>query len=413
MSADVRPMRRGAPPSFAHLRRLTDDTGLLEHALGRIPRRGEGYSTDDNARALWLATEWLSLGPGALVPRDRELLEELAATYMAFLEWTQCDEGWWHNNIAYSRTPEAEELAANQDCQGRAVWSAADAWVRLEGPLRETARILFMRALPILEQIDSLRGQAFAMAACAHVLEAGAEGAVELPECWRQQLTAYMERTERTLNGTFRRVSGEGWRWFEPAMTYGNGTLPWAMLRTYRVTGNPETLSSGIESLAFLLERMTAEGGWLRPIGNDGWGTPDSVSQWDQQPLEMFKLALALEEAALAVERQEASEDAGRLVGSAYAGAPDRENGKRSMAGRMPVFKGSAASRMRHAEHFRAKRDLCLAWFYGENDKRAPMCDPRDGSCCDGLTNSGPNINCGAESTLSYLMTEALCRRGR
>ncbi|WP_276357823.1 hypothetical protein [Cohnella caldifontis] len=412
-SAERRPLRRGGPPSFAHLRRLTDDTGLLEHALGRIPRRSEGYTTDDNARALWLATEWLSLGGEALRDDDRGLLKELAENYMAFLLWTQSDEGWWHNNIAYNRTRESEVLSANQDCQGRSVWAAADAWVRLESPLRDTARILFMRTLPILGEIDSLRGQAFVMAACAHVLEAGGRGDIELPESWRHQLTDNMQRTERMMNETCRAMFGNGWRWFEPAMTYGNGTLPWAMLRTSRVTGNPETLRNGLESLSFLLERMTAEEGWLRPIGNDGWGTPDAVSRWDQQPLEMFKLALALEEAARAVESAEAGaegQETDRLVGSTRASAAGR-SGDRGSGGSLREREAWPAS-VRKSEYYRAQRDLCLEWFYGYNDKGVPMCDPVDGSCCDGLMETGPNINCGAESTLSYLMTEALCRRG-
>ena len=38
-----------------HLRRLTDDTGILQHAIFTVPNLGEGYTTDDNARALILA----------------------------------------------------------------------------------------------------------------------------------------------------------------------------------------------------------------------------------------------------------------------------------------------------------------------------------------------------------------------
>ncbi|WP_123043487.1 hypothetical protein [Cohnella candidum] len=418
MSADRARQRRYAPPSFAHLRRLTDDTGLLEHALGRIPRRVEGYTTDDNARALWVVTEWLSLGDEALAPQDRTTLTGLAEIYMAFLLWTQYEDGWWHNNIAYDRSPEPEEMSANHDCQGRSIWAVADAWVRLDGPLRHTARTLFMNALQTMNEIDSLRGQAFAMAASAHVIEAGAKGLIDLPDSWREQLTTYMKRVERIMNEEFRSISDEGWRWFEPAMTYSNGTLPWAMLRTYRVTGQRETLNNGLESLSFLCEMMTAEEGWLRPIGNDGWGKPDSVSRWDQQPLEMFKLALALEEAALAVEHagQLDSDDAEDLVLASLGSRSVTEwnsqtkAGSRGTSNRRPAF-GSRSPFGQNA-HLRAMRDMALGWFYGENDKQAAMIDPRDGSCCDGLMESGPNINCGAESTISYLMTEALCRKG-
>src|ERR1700758_2627222 len=38
-----------------HLNQMTDDTGMLQHAIFTVPNRREGYTTDDNARALILA----------------------------------------------------------------------------------------------------------------------------------------------------------------------------------------------------------------------------------------------------------------------------------------------------------------------------------------------------------------------
>jgi hypothetical protein len=417
MSAEKAPQRRYAPPSFAHLRRLTDDTGLLEHALGRIPRRVEGYTTDDNCRALWTVTEWLA--SEALDAEERGKLTGLAEIYLAFLLWNQHEDGWWHNNVAYDRTPEAEEFSGNHDCQGRSIWAVADAWVRLKSPLRDTARVMLERALATLDEIDSIRGQAFGMAAAAHLLDAADHGIIDLPEDNRLHLTAYLKRIERVMNEEFRSVSDDNWQWFEPAMTYSNGTLPWALLRAYRVTGEAETLKNGLNSLSFLLEIMTAEEGWLRPIGNQGWGLPGQVSQWDQQPLEMFKLALALEEAAMAVEHagkvsaeQTAKPEALLVSTAAWRKNAGRDAGLMEWSSVSPARKGSAGgSSAGQTAHFRAMRDLCLSWFYGENDKQRPLIDPADGSCCDGLNKNGPNINCGAESTISYLMTEALCRK--
>jgi len=443
MLAEACSSRREAPLSFAHLRRLTDDTGLLEHALGRIPRRREGYTADDNARALWTMTEWLALGPDELRDEDVQELNRLADIYLAYLLWTQNENGWWHNNIAYDRSPEQEEIS--HDCQGRSVWSCADAWVRLDGAKRDTARIIVERAMPTLSRIGSHRGQAFTMAACAHLLEAGERGAIALPDCIRDELSYHLKRLEQLLNNAFRHFTIDQWRWFEPAMTYGNGVLPWAMLRAYRYTRRAETLRTGLESLKCLLEVMTAEEGWLRPIGNEGWCTPKSASRWDQQPLEMFKLALAMEEAAAALAVADRERDAllvGSTAGTAAQGAGigtgsagiGRGAGSGIAAGSSQSAglghgPGSSSSANSHApdirysvnggtigrggtqSHYREIRDLCRSWYYGENDLHAPLVDPSDGSCCDGLTKYGPNINCGAEATISYLMTEALCRR--
>ena len=42
-------------PPFEHLLRLSDDTGLFEHARGAVPRREHGYCVDDVARGLVVA----------------------------------------------------------------------------------------------------------------------------------------------------------------------------------------------------------------------------------------------------------------------------------------------------------------------------------------------------------------------
>ncbi|WP_246470211.1 hypothetical protein [Cohnella nanjingensis] len=414
---------------------MTDDTGLLEHALGRIPRRREGYTTDDNARALWTVTEWISAADEARLSReDRELLLNLASNYLAFLLWNQRDDGWWHNNVAYDRSPEEEEIS--HDCQGRSIWSCADAWVRLPATHKDAALCMLERALRTIGKIDSLRGQAFAMAACAHVLEADRDGVVKLPSGWREELQRHLNRIEEMMIGAFNHFSDDRWRWFEPAMTYGNGVLPWAMLRTYRLTRRPETLEAGLDSLSSLQTVMTAGEGWFRPIGNDGWCTSKAISRWDQQPLEMFKLALAFEEAARALE---AADREGVSLLLAYDAADDQR--KRGKTGARPAGRGAedplatvgvalavqsgpdaadaeapenaqVVNPLAHAAVLREARDRCLDWYFGDNDLQAPMADAADGSCCDGLQADGPNVNRGAEATLSYLMTEALCRHG-
>ena len=40
------------PVKLNHLSRMTDDTGMLQHAVFAVPNHHEGYTTDDNARAL-------------------------------------------------------------------------------------------------------------------------------------------------------------------------------------------------------------------------------------------------------------------------------------------------------------------------------------------------------------------------
>ncbi|WP_426451887.1 glycosyl transferase [Paenibacillus sp. S-38] len=346
--------------SFAHLERMTDDTALLEHALGRTPRRREGYTTDDNARALWACVEWLE---AEARPEHASVLRRLADRYLSFLLWAQRGDGLFHNNFSYDRRPEPE--VPSDDCLGRAVWALAQVCSRLpQADLRLPAGEMLLQAAEHIPRMTALRGWAYALSACC---------LLEHSPAWREQAPLYgplsadglgslIRELEARLLDAFRKASDERWVWFEPQLTYGNGLLPWALLRSYSVTGNPEALDAARRTLDFLTERMTAPQGWIRPVGNRGWCDRTSQALWDQQPLEVLKLSLA-------------SLEAYRLL-------------------REPAYLETA------------KR--CRLWFHGENDGRVPLADPLDGSCCDGLTPEGPNANRGAESTLAYLLTEAL-----
>src|SRR5205085_11613724 len=75
--------RRGASlpeVSLLHLRALTDDTGLLQHASFTVPRYSEGYCLDDNARALMLLTRIEDAGAG-----EKDVVRALATRYLAFV----------------------------------------------------------------------------------------------------------------------------------------------------------------------------------------------------------------------------------------------------------------------------------------------------------------------------------------
>jgi hypothetical protein len=377
---------------FDHLERLTDDTGLLEHCLGRIPRRREGYSTDDNARAIWVCMEWLQQLPSEEA-QTRRRLYRLLDRYLAFLLWAQQEDGWFQNNIHFDRTPEPE--TRSHDCLGRSLWGAAVVYVHLDDDARRrVAAEILRKALPASPQLANTRGVAWALATCCLLLQAEKGTSlldselVERPEkaghaqeaararrrdsshaesvldplgLTVETLTEYADTFERRLLDAYRAESDANWRWFDPEMTYSNGLLPWALWVAYRTRGRTETLEVAKESLDFLLTKMSGKNGVIRPIGNRGWCTREWRADWDQQPVDAMKLALAAREAYWAV----------------------------------------------GDERYRDVVRRCRAWFYGENDLGLPLADPSDGSCCDGLNANGPNPNRGAESTLSYLLTEA------
>ncbi|QZA33877.1 glycosyl transferase [Hydrogenibacillus sp. N12] len=347
--------------SFRHLFRMTDDTGLLEHAAFLVPKRREGYTTDDNARALWLAAAWARRLPDGELKRR---LLAVAETTLAFLAWAQEPDGHFHNDFHYTREKEARP--PSDDTQGRALYALAYAARTLpKRAHRRVAAMLFRRALPVVETITASRGIAYALAAAAERLRAlsaearrpGAGGDGEE----REALLRFLERGTRTLLERFAQESDGRWRWFEPRLTYANGILPWGLLKAARATGNREARSVAIEALDFLLG-LTYYGHppVVRPVGNRGWGSRDRIAEWDAQPLDVFKLALAAD--------------------AAHASTGDG----------------------RYAEAVRAARD----WFYGANALGVPMVDAEEGAAYDGLSPTGPNENAGAEALLSYLLTE-------
>lgn len=336
-----------AMPGLRHLRRLTDDTGILEHALGIIPRRREGYSTDDQARALWACTELLELAG----EQERETLLELADIYLAFLLWAQNDDGHFHNNFRFDRSKEDE--TPSDDCLGRCLWAAALASVRLPGePRRTAARAIVDRALAQLGSLRFPRGWAYALSALCLLAK---------QEPSRQLGTEIGTLADR-LAGAYDRHAGPGWKWYEPSMTYSNGLLPWGLLNAYEATGDRRLLHTGLESLDFLLSLCTNPAGQIRPVGNRGWADRHARAVWDQQPVDVLKLLLA------AAKAHELTGD-GTYAAAAHA---------------------------------------CRNWFHGGNDAGVPLADPAEGSCCDGLAEDGPNQNRGAESTLAYLIAEAI-----
>jgi len=349
---------------FRHLRRLTDDTGLLEHAIGRIPRRAEGYTTDDNARALWACIEWIDLDDELA---EAEGLPELAERYAGFLYWARKPDGRFHNNYDYERRPESEY--PSDDCLGRSIWALARTIsVPFGNRLAPAVPDLLAHAFPAARTMISPRGWAYALAACALLERSGcASGGQDdavLPFSGERVRSLAAELKSRLLD-KYRREAGPGWRWFEPVMTYSNGLLPWALFEAHAAFGWSDALAAARDTFRFLAERMAAPSGTIRPIGNRGWGTREGTARWDQQPIEVFKLALAAE--------------------AGYRVTGEREYRETALA--------------------------CRAWFHGRNDCGAAIADPADGSCCDGLTPDGPNANRGAESTIAYLLTEAVVRR--
>ncbi len=151
-----------------HLDRMTDSTGLIQHAIYSVPRRGSGYTTDDNARALRLCTRLWEQQPG------ERMLGRVTA-YLSFLEHARCPVRGFHNFLSYQR--DWLDAEGTGDSQGQAVRALAEV---LGSSLPEGYRLLAQElidaVLPALADQRSLRGAGLRDSCVGASVDVGCEG---------------------------------------------------------------------------------------------------------------------------------------------------------------------------------------------------------------------------------------------
>ena len=273
--------------------------------------------------------------------------DQLLRTYVAFLRSVQRPDGWFMN-LAGDDPANPDDLS--EDCFGRCVWACAEVVQCETAPpaMRDTGRAMLQAALPHAWRLQTIRG-------CANALL----GAALLPDAG--DVTAYL--ADR-LVAAYGRSADREWRWFEPILTYDLGRMPQALFRAARRLRDARYHEVAEATLAFLLQVQTADGVFA-PIGSKGWyARGGERAIWDQQSLE----AGALAEACI----------------DAYAVT-------------------------HHAGYIDVAR-WAFDWYLGGNMLRIPLHDPATGRCFDALTPGRPNLNCGAESLLSYLLAYTALR---
>ncbi len=329
-----------------HLLRMTDATGMIEHAVFVIPNYPEGYSTDDNARALIVAILLDAFGAGA--PRG---CADLASRYLAFL-WLAFDPTTkrFRNCLSYER--QWQETEGSEDSHGRALWGLGTVLGRSkDAGLRGAAGRMFELAVPAALEFRSPRACAFALLGVLEYLDSFPGD--------RAALSASDALANRLLN-SYCANRTDDWKWFESGLAYSNARLPQALVRAGVRAGNEEMVAAAIEALDWLVALQHCEvRGHFVPIGSQGFYSKTTErARFDQQPVE----ACAAVSACL----------------QAY-----RATGK----GR-----------------WRKEAWSAFNWFLGDNDLQIALYDPATGGCRDGLHPDRANENQGAESTLSFLM---------
>ncbi len=335
------------PMKLNHLSRMTDSTGVFQHAVFSVPNFSEGYCTDDNARAFILAVLLSELG------EDPEAARTLATTSAAFLHHAfDLTTKRFHNHMSFDRRWLDEQ--GSEDSQGRALWALGIGVGR--SPFRSFQMLagqLFALALPALTGFTSPRAWAFGLIGIHEYLR-------------RLDGDSLVNQTRETLTSRlmdlFDASSHPDWRWFEEELSYDNAKLAQALIVSGQAMGREPVLQRGLEALRWLTEMQMSDKGHFRPIGSNGFYRRGGVrAAFDQQPIE----AHATLSACL----------------DAYRATSD------------PWW-------YEHAQR-------AFDWFIGWNDLGRELYSPETGGCHDGLHVDRVNANQGAESTLAFLLSLA------
>src|SRR5947207_2845505 len=267
--------------NLAHLRRLTDDTGILQHAVYAMPNRHHGYCTDDNCRALVCA-----LMHYELTKEDSVLA--LADKYLSFTHHAfNPEQQRFRNFLSYDRRW-LEEIGS-EDVHGRTVWALGSAVMLApnDAILSLSIRMLH-EALERLGSFTSPRAWAFALVGL-HAYLTRFSGATA-PRRIRQQLA-------HRLMSQYKHNSSKEWPWCEDVLTYANAKLPHALLLTGKDMDDADMLRQGLHSLEWLAKLQILESGRVSLIGNRGWLARDGKrARFDQQPVEAMAMAEACAE---------------------------------------------------------------------------------------------------------------------
>jgi len=330
------------PFSLVHLKRLTDDTGIIQHAKFGIPNLKEGYCLDDNARALLavLMTYWQNKDPDSLA---------FLPVYLSYIHYMQNEDGRFRNFLSFNRSFLDE--VGSEDSFGRAVWALGyllayppnDAYYQF-------GKLLFYNAAPNFDKLVTQRGIANTIIGISYYLRANSSD---------ESMISVMRKLTKKLINHYKTERKKSWEWFESILTYDNGILPLSLFHSYKFLKDKKVLETALTTMKFL-GKVTMKEGYLSPIGNEEWyKIGGRRALFAQQPVDAMAMVLMYHQAYLITKNKE----------------------------------------------YLNQLFTAFMWFLGENDLRMSLYDFETEGCGDGIEKYGINRNQGAESSLAYLIS--------
>ena len=330
------------PFSLTHINRLTDDTGIIQHAKFGIPNLKEGYCLDDNSRALLM-----------VLMAYRQLKDvralELSPIYLSYIHYMQNANGTFKNFLSFNRNYQDE--VGSEDSFGRTIWALGYLlWNAPNDAYYQTGKLVFFNASPNFEKLKSIRSIANTMIGISYYLKSNPSD---------ESMTERLRNMAQNLIKHYEENETPDWNWFESLLAYDNGILPLALLHSAEILNDAKITKTALKSMNFLTKH-TLKDNYLSVIGNEKWYKKEGErSVFAQQPIDAMAMVL--------------------MYHQAYHVTKDKD--------------------------YLNKLYTSFLWFLGENDLRMNLYDFETQGCCDGFESNGVNRNQGAESSLAYLIS--------
>ncbi len=241
------------PFSLVHINRLTDDTGIIQHAKFGIPNLKEGYCLDDNSRAL------LMVLMAYRQMKDMRALK-LSPVFLSYIHYMQNTDGTFRNFLSFSRVFLDE--VGSEDSFGRTIWALG--YLMENAPndaYYQMGKLVFFNASPNFEKLKSIRGIANTMIGISYYLKSNPSD---------DSMTERLRNLANVLIKHYKVNQTTNWNWFESLLAYDNGILPLALLHSAEILHDQSITEIAIESMNFLTSH-TLKDNYLSIIGNEKW----------------------------------------------------------------------------------------------------------------------------------------------
>lgn len=332
--------------SLNHIKRMTTEDGLIQFSAIATPNIQSGYTLDDNARALIAVTKHYQL-------TNEETDLELIDIYLKFILLCQQENGSFLNYVDKDGNFTPNNSNENlEDANGRAIWALGE-FISLKeiipNNLIRKAKFSIEKALINIHKFRSPRAVSFAIKGLYFYNL----------DTQSPRINYIITSLADNLVSKYRGISDKKWKWFEDYLTYANSILPEAMLFAGLSTGSELYKNIAKTSFDFLLD-LTFKEDQIKVISNQGWYHRGKVvNQFGEQPIDVAYTILALQ--------------------TFYQVYED--------------------------ENYKEKMKIAFDWFLGKNHLHQIVYNPKTGGCYDGLEENHINLNQGAESTISYLLS--------